>query len=60
MTDKERVECVKHCKWADEIIYPAPWYPDIEFLVKHNIDYMAHDDIPYSTAGSDDVYAFAK
>ena len=32
---------------ADEVIYPAPWIVDKAFLEKHNIDYVAHDDIPY-------------
>jgi cytidyltransferase-like protein len=25
MNDSERIESVKHCKWADEILFPAPW-----------------------------------
>jgi len=31
-----------------------------EFLTKHNIDFVAHDDIPYETAGIDDAYAICK
>jgi choline-phosphate cytidylyltransferase len=27
------------------------------FMKKHKIDYVAHDDIPYVTAGCADVYA---
>ena len=30
------------------------------FLTKHNIDFVAHDDIPYGTAGVDDAYAECK
>jgi choline-phosphate cytidylyltransferase len=29
-------------------------------LVKHNIDYVAHDDLPYSSGGSGDIYAEIK
>jgi hypothetical protein len=29
---------------------------NVEFLKKHKIDYVAHDDIPYTSAGIDDVY----
>lgn len=32
----------------------------IEFLNKHNIDYVCHDDIPYVTAGVEDAYALCK
>ena len=38
----------------------APWVVDQEFLDKHQIDYVAHDDIPYQSEDSDDVYAFVK
>ncbi|KAF9914203.1 hypothetical protein BX616_008760 [Lobosporangium transversale] len=60
MTDKERYESVRHCKWVDEVIESAPWVVDQAFLDKHQIDYVAHDDIPYKSVDSDDVYAFVK
>ncbi|KAG0327704.1 hypothetical protein BG000_000837 [Podila horticola] len=60
MTDKERYESVRHCKWVDEVIEAAPWVVDREFLDKHKIDYVAHDDIPYKSVEGDDVYAFVK
>ncbi|KAF9178026.1 hypothetical protein BGZ51_008014 [Haplosporangium sp. Z 767] len=60
MTDKERYESVRHCKWVDEVIESAPWVVDQAFLDKHKIDYVAHDDIPYKSIDSHDVYAFVK
>ncbi|GJJ73846.1 choline-phosphate cytidylyltransferase [Entomortierella parvispora] len=60
MTDKERYESVRHCKWVDEVVESAPWTVDQAFLDKHKIDYVAHDDIPYKSVDSDDVYAFVK
>jgi glycerol-3-phosphate cytidylyltransferase-like family protein len=33
---------------------------DPTFLAKYNIDYVAHDDEPYLSAGHDDVYAYVK
>ncbi|KAG0358927.1 hypothetical protein BG005_001619 [Podila minutissima] len=60
MTDKERYESVRHCKWVDEVVESAPWFVDQAFLDKHKIDYVAHDDIPYKSVDSDDVYAFVK
>ncbi|KAI8912287.1 phosphate cytidylyltransferase 1, choline, beta, isoform CRA_c [Powellomyces hirtus] len=60
MTDIERYESLRHCKWVDEVIPDAPWVLDQAFLDLHRIDYVAHDDIPYVSAGHDDVYAFVK
>lgn len=60
MNEKERALCVKHCKWVDEVVCPCPWIINQEFIDKHKIDYVAHDDIPYGSAGEDDIYAFVK
>nr|CCA26505.1 cholinephosphate cytidylyltransferase B putative [Albugo laibachii Nc14]CCA27395.1 cholinephosphate cytidylyltransferase B putative [Albugo laibachii Nc14] len=60
MTDKERYESLRHCKWVDEVIEDAPWVITDEFLDKHAIDYVCHDSLPYSdTSGESsdgDVY----
>ena len=32
---------------VDEVVEDCPWVIDVDFLAKHNIDYVAHDDIPY-------------
>ncbi|CRG97556.1 choline-phosphate cytidylyltransferase, putative [Plasmodium gallinaceum] len=45
---EERTETLKHIRWVDEIISPCPWVITPEFLEKHKIDYVAHDDIPYA------------
>lgn len=36
----------------------APWVINGEFLEKHNIDFVAHDDLPYAdnSGQADDVY----
>ncbi|KAJ3057297.1 Choline-phosphate cytidylyltransferase A [Rhizophlyctis rosea] len=60
MHEKERYESLRHCKWVDEVVEDAPWVIDQEFLDKHQIDYVAHDDIPYKSEDADDVYAFVK
>ncbi|KAK9765373.1 choline-phosphate cytidylyltransferase [Basidiobolus ranarum] len=60
LTDQERYESLRHCKWVDEVIEDAPWYVTQEFLDQHQIDYVAHDDIPYVSAESTDVYDFVK
>ncbi|CAI5759578.1 unnamed protein product [Candida verbasci] len=56
LTDEQRCETLKHCKWVDEVIPNAPWCVTPEFLKEHNIDYVAHDDLPYASSDSDDIY----
>ncbi|XBW35721.1 hypothetical protein QEN19_001291 [Hanseniaspora menglaensis] len=56
LTDEQRCESLRHCKWVDEVVPNSPWILNTEFLKKHKIDYVAHDDIPYTSAGVDDVY----
>ncbi|XP_029875392.1 choline-phosphate cytidylyltransferase B isoform X3 [Aquila chrysaetos chrysaetos] len=60
MNETERYEALRHCRYVDEVIRDAPWTLTPEFLEKHKIDFVAHDDIPYSSAGSDDVYKHIK
>ncbi|CCF58348.1 hypothetical protein KAFR_0E01940 [Kazachstania africana CBS 2517] len=56
LNDKQRCETLMHCKWVDEVIPNAPWCVTPDFLKKHKIDYVAHDDIPYVSEDSDDIY----
>ncbi|TLD22520.1 hypothetical protein E2P81_ATG07713 [Venturia nashicola] len=58
LSGKERAESVRHCKWVDEVIEDCPWIiaDAPEFMEKHQIDYIAHDDIPYGADEGDDIY----
>ncbi|KAK6316787.1 hypothetical protein J4Q44_G00121870 [Coregonus suidteri] len=60
MTESERYEALIHCRYVDEVVRDAPWTLSPEFLKKHKIDFVAHDDIPYTSAGSEDVYKHIK
>ncbi|XP_041031386.1 choline-phosphate cytidylyltransferase A-like isoform X2 [Carcharodon carcharias] len=60
MNEAERYDAVRHCRYVDEVVRNAPWSLSAEFLEMHRIDFVAHDDIPYSSAGSDDVYKHIK
>ncbi|KAM8900431.1 choline-phosphate cytidylyltransferase B-like isoform 2-T2 [Spinachia spinachia] len=60
MTEDERYDALRHCRYVDEVVRDAPWSLSTEFLKKHKIDFVAHDDIPYTSAGSEDVYKHIK
>ncbi|XP_067014405.1 choline-phosphate cytidylyltransferase A isoform X2 [Anabrus simplex] len=60
MTDDERYEAVRHCRYVDEVVRDAPWELDDDFLTKHKIDFVAHDEIPYSSDNCTDIYASLK
>ena len=57
MTEEERSESVRHCKWADEVVFPGPWIPNIKFLNVIGAHYIAHDAEPYPVGDIKDVYA---
>ncbi|XP_064113458.1 choline-phosphate cytidylyltransferase B-like [Macrobrachium nipponense] len=60
MSEDERYEAVRHCRYVDEVVPDAPWTLEDDFLDYHKIDFVAHDDIPYTTGSATDVYAHIK
>lgn len=42
MTDDERYEAVRHCRYVDEVVKDAPWELDDEFLSKHKVNLYFH------------------
>ncbi|KAJ9487599.1 hypothetical protein VN97_g5701 [Penicillium thymicola] len=60
LSGAERAETLRHCKWVDEVIPCCPWIVTPEFLSEHEIDYVAHDDLPYEAAEGDDIYGSIK
>jgi len=60
MSDTERYEAIRHCRYVDEVIVDAPWVLSEDFLKQHKIDFVAHDEAPYNIGSADDVYAFVK
>lgn len=60
MDEDERYEAVRHCRYVDEVVKNAPWSLDDDFLAKHKIDFVAHDELPYTTGSGTDVYAHLK
>ena len=65
LTEQERYESLRHCKWVDEVVRDAPWVITPEFLAANAIDFVAHDALPYADASGDagasgDVYGIVK
>ncbi|TRY63395.1 hypothetical protein TCAL_01840 [Tigriopus californicus] len=56
MDENERYEAIRHCRYVDEVVKNAPWSLDDEYLTKHKIDFVAHDELPYTTGSGVDVY----
>jgi choline-phosphate cytidylyltransferase len=62
-TDEERYDSLRHCRYVDVILPDAPWGYSEEFFDKHKIDFIAHDDEPYTigmSANVVDSYAMPK
>ncbi|XP_063701463.1 choline-phosphate cytidylyltransferase B-like isoform X2 [Culicoides brevitarsis] len=57
MNDSERYEAIKHCRYVDEVVKDAPWNITDDFIEKHKIDFVAHDELPYGSDDSEDIYA---
>jgi len=61
LSDRERAETLRHVRYVDEVLTDAPWTFTQEFFSKNKIDFLAHDEEPYSMgATKDDVYAEIK
>lgn len=39
------LEITQEIMWVDEVIPDAPWVVTLEFLDKHQIDFVAHDSL---------------
>lgn len=66
MSKDIKVQCIangtytSHQIRVDEVIYPSPWIVTEKFLLDNKIDFVAHDEIPYTTDGVEDAYAVCK
>lgn len=58
----ERYEAVLHCRYVDEVLRGCPWTLTLDFLDQMKIDFVAHDDLPYTSGGGGqaDIYKEVK
>ena len=56
MKEFERCSAIGSCRYVDEVHVPCPWVYTTEFLDVNDIDFIAHDEIPYTSAGSSDIF----
>lgn len=61
----ERCEALRNCRWVDEVLEDAPWVIEPTLLEKLQIDYVAHDELPYAMSSAsqgeaEDVYGWLK
>ena len=50
MSEDERYESVRHCRYVDYVVDDAPWNIDEEFIKRHLIDFVAHDALHIAVA----------
>ena len=55
----ERSTVVSDCKYVDQVLSGSPWELTQEFIEHNNIDWVVHEDIPYTMGARDgsDVYS---
>lgn len=59
LTDVERYEAIRHCRYVDEVLKDAPWEITEDFLHENKIDFVAQDSMPYICDGND-IYKMVK
>lgn len=55
-TEAERLECVRHCRYVDEVLCPSPWFQTMEFLKELKIDFTVQNPEPYPCGEVADIY----
>merc|ERR1711973_627663 len=55
MTKRDQNACSKIL-----VVWFGIFQTDDEFLTKHKIDFVAHDDVPYTIGSGEDIYAWLK
>eukprot|EP00730_Choanoeca_flexa_P016640 TRINITY_DN7910_c0_g1_i2.p1 TRINITY_DN7910_c0_g1~~TRINITY_DN7910_c0_g1_i2.p1 ORF type:complete len:396 (+),score=81.63 TRINITY_DN7910_c0_g1_i2:24-1190(+) len=60
LTLEERAEMVSAVKWVDEVVTDAPYTFSVEYMDKHNCDFVCHGDDISTNALGEDAYGAAK
>ena len=60
MNEDERSEAIGATEFVSEVQMPCPWVYTLKFLEINDIDFIAHDEAPYTSAGQTDIFAEIK
>jgi len=60
MTEKERYEAVRACKWVDEVVEDAPYVTQLDVMDKYNCEICVHGDDISTTPDGRDTYELVK
>ncbi|KAH7713085.1 Protein PCYT-1 b [Aphelenchoides avenae] len=60
MSEEERCETVRQCRYVDEVCRTPPFFPTLEFVNSLKVDLVAHDALPYLAPDTVDCYAIFK
>ncbi|RKO99384.1 hypothetical protein CXG81DRAFT_5343, partial [Caulochytrium protostelioides] len=60
VSEAERYEAVRACRWADELVPDAPYTTLLETLERHDCDFCVHGDDITTTADGSDCYHAVK
>lgn len=42
MTEEERYEAIRHCRYVDEVVTDAPWTCTDEYLTEHKVELLVY------------------
>jgi len=60
MTEQERYEAVRSCKWVDEVVEGAPYVTQLDLMDKYGCEFCVHGDDIVTTSGGEDTYHLVK
>lgn len=60
MTEKERYEAIRACKWVDEVVEDAPYITQLEVMDQYGCEFCVHGDDISTTLDGQDTYGLVK
>jgi len=60
MTEQERYDAVRACKWVDEVVEDSPYITQLDVMDKYQCDFCVHGDDISTTPDGTDTYGLVK